>query len=128
MARRRRQADVARQVGRVQPHLGADLLHDRTDPNANPNPNPNPNPNLNPNPNQVQISFMAAAPGHAFFRCALQRAVRNIETGHYGPGDLSLSLSLSLSLPLTLTLRRATTGQVISLSRGRRSLAPASTR
>ena len=93
-----------------------------------PTPNPTLNPNLTPNPNQVQISFMAAAPGHAFFRCALQRAVRNIETGHYGPGDLSLSLSLSLSLPLTLTLRRATTGQVISLSRGRRSLAPASTR
>ena len=36
----------------------------------------------------VQISFMAAVPGHPFFRCALERAVRNVEAGWYGPGDL----------------------------------------
>lgn len=40
------------------------------------------------NQTSVQISFMAAAPGHSFFHCALQRAVRNVETGYYGPGDL----------------------------------------
>jgi len=36
----------------------------------------------------VQISFMAAAPRRPFFHCALQHAVRNIESGYYGPGDL----------------------------------------
>jgi hypothetical protein len=36
----------------------------------------------------VQISFMAAAPGLPFFRCALMRAVHNVESEWYGPSDL----------------------------------------
>ena len=58
------------------------------------------------NHTSVQISFMAATPGHAFFRCALQRAVRNIETGHYGPGDLLLACVLACELTYLLTLSR----------------------
>ena len=39
----------------------------------------------------VQISFMAAAPGHPLLRCALERVVRNVRRGHYGRGDLFVS-------------------------------------
>ena len=73
---------MARQVGPVQPHVGSDQLYGGGAAARVPTLalTMNPDPDANPLPKQ--------APGHDFFRCALQRAVRNIETGHYGPGDL----------------------------------------
>ena len=36
----------------------------------------------------VQISFMAGAPRHPFFKCCLQLVIRNVRRNHYGPTDL----------------------------------------
>lgn len=39
----------------------------------------------------VQISFMAAIPGHPFFRCAMERLMHNVAIRHYGPTNLFIT-------------------------------------